>query len=586
MNNAIKAFKSQQILVLEPGQEEYDKAIATSNLLYRFSRPDCVIQPETAAHIQTIIKEAKSKKLNITIKCRGHSYAGHSTAFKGILLDLRRMKKAKLDMKAKVVTIDAGCQWGHVYQTLINGGYNGYIINGGRCPTVGVSGFILGGGLSPFTRSFGMGSDNLMEATLVTANGELVTVKETDDPKSNEGRLFWALRGAGGGNFGVVVQMKLKVQQLENTAGTVVAGRYQWFPEKGFTNKVIATMNDFYTTAWPNKMTIDTTWICDLRQSNSGGVRFIVTFDGSKSEFDKTIDNFIKNEALKAQLKRRVLPEPSTRFFYETLVNQWFEEVERAYPTNKTYELYSSFVFKNDNPDDIKNITSAIRGLMDDFRDSFSGEQVNFLVTWIHSGGKATEKKPTDSAFFWREAVFHTYVTVEWVDKWMEGDMKNFLKRVKDELRPFSLKKRAAFINFPDRDFSTDSYERAYFGDNRKALRRVKKIWDKENFFKWAQGVQLPRDRKKENPPKKASIALLRGQLPGNPEQFSSLIGTSLPRSMLQVAPEEVATEDEDEGEDEEGDEDGEDKVDQHAVEEWNYLVQDPRHSLEVQGLD
>ncbi|KAK3940694.1 hypothetical protein QBC46DRAFT_353986 [Diplogelasinospora grovesii] len=143
MENAIKFFKSETIPVLEPGQSDYDRAIATSNLLFRFSRPDCVVQPETAAHVQAIVKEARSRKLKITIKCNGHSYAGHSTAFNGISLDLRKMRKAELDMKSKTVTINAGCQWGHVYETLINGGHNGFIINGGRCPTVGVSGFML-----------------------------------------------------------------------------------------------------------------------------------------------------------------------------------------------------------------------------------------------------------------------------------------------------------------------------------------------------------------------------------------------------------------------------------------------------------
>lgn len=527
MDNAIKLFKSQKIPVLEPGQSEYDRAIATANLLFRFSRPDCVVQPETAAHVQTIIKEAKSNRLKITIKCNGHSYAGHSTAFQGISLDLRKMKKAELDMKSKTVTIDAGCQWGHVYGTLINGKHNGFIINGGRCPTVGVSGFLLGGGLGPFTRSFGMGSDTLMEATLVTADGELVTVKETDDPKSKEGRLFWALCGAGGGNFGVLVQMKLKVQQLRSLNGMVVAGRYQWFPPNGFTDDVIATMNDFYTTDWPNKITIDSTWICDLRQSSSlGGVRFTVAFDGSKPEYDRVIDKYIKDEDLKVQLKRRVLAERSTRFLYETLVNQWFEETERAYPTNKTYELYSSFVFKNDNKDTIQKITAIIRDLMKEFRKDFKGEQVNFLVTWIHTGGKATEKKPADSAFFWREAVFHTYVTVEWVDKWMERDMRHFLAKIKTALRPLSLNGAAAFINFPDRDFPRKSHEEAYFGNNREELRKVKEIWDKDNFFRWAQGVRLPGD----------------------------------------VEEDKEADGDEDEGEYED-----EDKTDQLAAEQWEY---------------
>src|SRR5438128_1772678 len=84
--------------------------------------------------------------------------------------------------------------------------HDGYIVNGGRCPTVGVSGFVLGGGIGQFTRSFGMGCDTLKEITIVTADLSVVTVKDTDDPVSPEGKLFWALCGAGGGNFGVVVE--------------------------------------------------------------------------------------------------------------------------------------------------------------------------------------------------------------------------------------------------------------------------------------------------------------------------------------------------------------------------------------------
>ncbi|KAG5790072.1 hypothetical protein H9Q69_010867 [Fusarium xylarioides] len=190
MEASIKTLKTQEVPILERGQPEYDKAIATSNLLFRFSRPEFVARPETPAQVQAVIREAKAKKLKVTIKCNGHSYAGHSTAQEGISLDLRSMKKVALDMNTKTVTFDAGCQWGHVYGTLIDGGHDGFIIIGGRCPTVGVSGFILGSGLSPFTRTFGMGSDTLVEATLVTADGDLVTVSERDPPGSDEARLF------------------------------------------------------------------------------------------------------------------------------------------------------------------------------------------------------------------------------------------------------------------------------------------------------------------------------------------------------------------------------------------------------------
>ncbi|POG62503.1 uncharacterized protein OCT59_014427 [Rhizophagus irregularis] len=506
IDEAIELFRSQKIPVFEPGEEEYERSVATPNLLFRFSRPHLVIQPETASHVQAIIKQARAQKLKITIKCGGHSYAGHSTAYKGILLDLKKMNTVMLDIKSKTVTMDAGCTWGHVYKKLVNGRHNGFIINGGRCPFVGVSGFILGGGLSPFTRSFGMGCDTLEEATVVTADGELVTVKDNDDPNSKEGKLFWALRGAGGGNFGVLVKMKLKVQQLQNKDGVVVAGRYQWFPNSGITNDLMSTMNNFYTTVtndfmttmnnfyttdWPNQMTIDSTWMCDPQQKEGDGVRFLVYYDGNKDEFDTLIDKYIKQPELAKQLKRRSLPEKSTRFLHETLVAQWSEETTKAFPTNKTYNIYSSFVFNNDKIS-IEKVTAIIREEMKTFRRLYRGEKVQFLVTWIHSGGKAREKKPSDTAFFWREAVYHTYVTVDWEDKWMERDMRGFLKNVKKKLRPFSLKREAAFINFADGELSKKAHERAYFGNNRKELRRIKEIWDKDNFFKWTQGIQLP----------------------------------------------------------------------------------------------
>ncbi|KAF2255944.1 FAD-binding domain-containing protein [Trematosphaeria pertusa] len=502
MQEAIQAFNRQNISVLVPGEAEYRHAIATANLLFRFSRPECVVQPETPAQVQTIIREAIAGKLKITIKCNGHSYAGHSTAFSGISLDLRRMKNAVLELDSnsvpKTVTMGAGCQWGDVYEKLIIGRHDGYIINGGRCPTVGVSGFILGAGLGPFTRSFGMGADTLAEATIVTANDGIVTVRKTDPPGSWERRLFWALQGAGGGNFGVVVQMKLSVQKLRNLRGMVVAGRYQWFPPSGFTDDVVATMNAFYRTPWPQELTIDTTWICDLRQaSNQGGVRFNVSFDGNKVEYDRLITTHIAHPGLQTQLKRRVLAEESSRFLYETLVAQWLEEAERAYPSNKTYELYSSFIFTK--ASDFEKITAVICERMKFFREKFNGEQVNFLVTWIHAGGKASEFQSTETAYFWRDALFHAYVTVEWVDKWMELDMRLFLASVKKQLRSLSLNEKAAFMNFPDRDFPTKLHEERYFGGNKDELRKVKQRWDPNNVFKWVHGVRRPGDPEEDD---------------------------------------------------------------------------------------
>lgn len=428
----IRTLESKQIPVYKPGETEYESSIATANLLYRFARPGCVVQPERSSHVQTIVREAKSRKIPITIKNGGHSYAGFSTTSddNGISLDLAKMKRVDLDMtsKTKTVTLQGGAQWGNAYKELVNGKYNGYIINGGRCPTVGVSGFTLGGGLGPFTRSFGMGCDTLTEATIITADGNEVTVKKSDDSKSDKGRLFWALCGAGGGNFGVVVQLKMNVQKLRNPDGTVVAGVYMWYPKTETTNDFLETMNRFYTTDWPDQLTIDSSWVCDLQKSPDKDltVRFLVYFDGNKGEFDGLIDRYIRQKDLAKQLKRRSLEEKSTRFLYETLVTQWFEETVKAFPGNPAYSIYYSFVFKNDR-DRIESVTSIIRDEMAAFKRLFVGEECLLQVTWIHAGGEASRKKRSATAFRWRDGVYHTYIWMRWQGKFLEGDMRGFL---------------------------------------------------------------------------------------------------------------------------------------------------------------
>jgi hypothetical protein len=488
----IDLLKSKKIPVHKPGEEDYERSTATANRLFRFSRPACVVQPENSAHVQYIIKQAKSHNITITIKNGGHSYSGSSTASKGISLDLAKMNGVHLDMESMTMTLQGGALWGNAYKEFIKGHHDGYIVNGGRCPTVGVSGYVLGGGIGPFTRSFGMGCDTLMEATIITADGNAVTVNDTDYPDSPEGKLFWALCGAGGGNFGVVVELKMAVQKLQNKDGSVVAGRFMWYPQLEDKVDFLTVMNRFYLTSWTDQMTIDSTWLCDLRNPGADlGVRFIVYYDGNKHDFDKQINKSVAHKELANLFERRTKPEKSTQFLYESLEAQWKEEAEKSFPESKSWTIYSSFVFVNDQAR-IERITSIVKEELESFRDKFKGEQVLAQATFIHTGGQATRKQRSDTAFRWRDALYHAYIMIQWDDKWMEGDMRNFCRKFKARLRPFSTMGRAAFVNFPDSDLGPDTYERAYYGSNREKLQQIKQIWDKDNFFDWAQGVRLP----------------------------------------------------------------------------------------------
>ncbi|KAF3001482.1 hypothetical protein E8E13_008630 [Curvularia kusanoi] len=517
----IERLKKEDILVLEPKEptyKEYEKSIVTSNLLYRFTRPPCVLKPKTTQQVQKIVQQARAANIPLTIRCGGHSYAGHSTATEKntLLLDLRNMNEARLEMRSKTITVGAGCQWGEVYRTLIEGGHDGWVINGGRCPYVGVGGYILGGGLAPFGRSFGMGSDTLLEATIVTADGKVEVVGEKDKKDSKEGRLFWALRGAGSGNFGVVTEMKLKVMPLSTrNSGRVMGGRFTWAfgvvknkadgspksaeenarDEAETTTQLLSTMNKFYRTEWPDRLTMDSMWVCDLRTNAPDTVRFNVCFDGSPKEFEKLIDDNIDTKDVAKELKRRVLPEPSTRFLYETLEAQWYDESKKFFAEDKTYRIFTSFCFDRTTiSNKVDQLTAKCKERMAAFRNKFTGEMVQMDITWIHAGGQTSKVKATDTAFYWRDTIYHCYVEVLWKDKWMEKAMRRFMYKLKEEFRPFSLQSEAAFINFPDRNLDPNEYERAYFGENRHELRRIKQLWDKDNYFKWQQQVKLPED--------------------------------------------------------------------------------------------
>ncbi|TVY85501.1 hypothetical protein LSUE1_G000225 [Lachnellula suecica] len=298
-----------------------------------------------------------------------------------------------------------------------------------------------------------MGCDSLKEATIVTADGEIVTVKDSDAPFSNKGKLFWALCGGGGGNFGVVVETKVEVHKLRDPR-SVVAGRFNFEPEENDGGSFISAMNAFYTADWPEQMTIDTSWL--MQREGKIGVRFLFYFDGNVQEFERTISNFIVHKGLRKQFLRRSLHEKSTRFLHETLVAQWEEETRRSLPAINLWQIHSSFVLENDS-NTIVSVTAIIKEELDRFGELFKKEEAEAQVSFIHSGGQATKKSRTATAFPWRAGVFHT-----------------------------------SFINFPDRSLPKAEYEKAYYGNNHQKLQKVKQIWDKDNYFKWDQSINLP----------------------------------------------------------------------------------------------
>jgi FAD/FMN-containing dehydrogenase len=184
--------------------------------------PSLVARPLDAADARTAVNWAVAHGVPLRARSGGHSYAGYSTLSGGMVLDLRNLRGITVDTHAHTATIGAGAQLIDVYAALAA---RGVTIPAGSCPSVGIAGHALGGGMGLAGRQFGLTADNLVSARIITADGRMLTVSAHQHPD-----LYWALRGGGGGNFGVVTSFTFRVHAVPNTVAWFIV---KWPASRG-----------------------------------------------------------------------------------------------------------------------------------------------------------------------------------------------------------------------------------------------------------------------------------------------------------------------------------------------------------------
>ncbi|WP_433281296.1 FAD-binding oxidoreductase [Pseudonocardia xinjiangensis] len=184
--------------VLLPGDPGYDDERAVFNLNHELA-PAVIVVAQSAADVQAAVTFAARQHRPLLVKTTGHQMIG--TAHGAVVIATRRMNEVAIDPVSRTARVGAGVLWSDVIPEAAKAGLAP--LNGSN-PTVGVAGYVLGGGLSPtLGRSQGYAADHVRSLEVVTADGEL---RHTD--AQSEPELFWALRG-GKGNFGVVTALEL-----------------------------------------------------------------------------------------------------------------------------------------------------------------------------------------------------------------------------------------------------------------------------------------------------------------------------------------------------------------------------------------
>ncbi|MDQ6607194.1 MAG: FAD-dependent oxidoreductase [Actinomycetota bacterium] len=196
--------------VFHRGQPGFGGAAHVFNPRFDSVQPSAVARPINDVDVRNAIRFTVAHNMPVRARSGGHSYAGYSTLSGGVVLDLRKLNSIHVDKHAGTATVGAGVQLIDIYAGLAKAGAT---LPAGSCPSVGVSGVTLGGGFGLAGRHFGLSLDNLMAVKIVTADGRLRTVD-----KKSDADLLWALKGGGGGNFGVVTEFTFKVHPLPASA--------------------------------------------------------------------------------------------------------------------------------------------------------------------------------------------------------------------------------------------------------------------------------------------------------------------------------------------------------------------------------
>ena len=202
--------------VIRRGASGFVQAAHVYNERFDGVLPNLVARPVDAADVRTAVSWGVAQGVPLRARSGGHSYAGYSTQSGGMVVDLRNLRGITVDTRNRTATIGAGSQLIDVYAALAA---RGVTIPAGSCPSVGIAGHAMGGGMGLAGRQFGLTADNLLSAQIVTADGRLRTASANSNPD-----LYWALRGGGCGNFGVVTSFTFRVHPVPQTvAGFTVS---------------------------------------------------------------------------------------------------------------------------------------------------------------------------------------------------------------------------------------------------------------------------------------------------------------------------------------------------------------------------
>ena len=439
-NELQPSFKGK---ILFEGDVEYDSARQIWNGMID-RKPALIAQCLDKEDIIQAVKFARKNELLVSVRGGGHNVSGNAVCDGGIMIDLSLMKKVEVDTKKKVAHVEMGATWGDFDKATQQFGLS---TTGGLITTTGVAGLTLGGGVGWLVRKCGLSCDNLIEAEIITADGNIVKASLQENPD-----LLWGIRG-GGGNFGIVSSITLRLHEVS----TVIGGMIIHTRDKS--KEAIQFYREFMKTA-PEELTLYTALL-----TSPEGIP-IVAFIGCYC------GDIEKGEAVMKPLHE--FGTPVADLIQPIPYLQMQSMLDAGFPKGNRYYWKSGFL--KELSDDVIDV------IVSHMESNPSPGSATILEMY---GGVASHEPEGGSAYPHRQSEFDLVIISNWPDKQEDDKNINWTRNIWEALQPYLSHK--AYVNALGVE-GADRVKEAY-GDNYQKLAELKRKYDPDNFFRMNQNI-------------------------------------------------------------------------------------------------
>lgn len=427
--------------LLRSGSDGWNTARLVENPRYDDADPQGILRAAGVADVQAGLAFARNTHTPVALRAGGHSYTGWSAGGapgtdvpRSLVISTQDLDGIELH-DDDTVTIGPGAQLGDVYATLAKAGR---AIGAGSCPTVGIGGLTLGGGVGVLVRSFGLTCDQLTGVTLVTPDGAVHDVSTSAEPD-----LFWACRGGGGGTVGVVTALTYRTQAAPPVLLFTIT--FAWSAAAA----VVRAWQDWAPTADPQLWS--TLKLLNGSRHTAPTVTVTGVWTGSKTGADTSVDGFI------AATGAKPLAHTATQHTYGSAMAALAGKPQRV------SEAATSSIGSVKLTDAQIDVLVARADAAGDVPGNLEGG-----VSLDALGGVVADIGRTDSAVPWRSALMTVQYTAVFADGSDPAPFDAYVRGFRKAMRPAW--GDAAYANYCDAAITDPS---AYFGDNTSRLHRI-----------------------------------------------------------------------------------------------------------------